>query len=135
MRILIATIYHGLIFYSITYAPKNKKMKTQEQKQVQFRPLPRFLSANRSSKESDPLYECRNLQVIANLCALLEEVAEGRGWLGCLQARGKPGRFDLMAVRRDPRTLERKNSVTLKDIIDTSQASTGTTELKTYCIS
>ncbi|KAL9057638.1 MAG: hypothetical protein Q9162_002253 [Coniocarpon cinnabarinum] len=65
----------------------------------------------------NPYYECRNLQAIAGLCATLKEVAEGRGWLGCLRSNGKCQRFDLLAVRCYPQTPGSKHVISLHDIL------------------
>lgn len=54
---------------------------------------------------------------------MLREVAEGRGWLGCLTARGKQQRFDLRAVRRYPPISGTDNTVRLSDLLSNSNPS------------
>ena len=54
--------------------------------------------------------------MITNLCAALQEVAEGRGWLGCLAAQDNLRLYDLMAVRRHPRDRTTGNSIKLSDL-------------------
>ena len=61
--------------------------------------------------------------MITSLCAILQQVAEGHGWLGCLPAQDNSRQYDLMAIRHHPRGHGTENSVKLSDLFINSSSS------------
>ena len=67
-------------------------------------------------KTADIQYQC-NLNLIPNLCSTLQEVAEGRGWLGLLSTQQRQRQYSLLAIRHQLRQRAANNVVRLHDLL------------------